>query len=362
MRGRSLTSVLAALGAGICLALTACPASAAHSTFPAGSPFSGGTDFATNLPTFFTIGPVGLLSDGSHFFVTDFANSNTYRFPSAGGSALSPEVQAANGLSNGITRSNGHYFGLNASGLYAFDPGTLAVGALLTAVPGTAIRAVAGDPLTTDLYVSTNSGLYRVQSPDSGAVVTTFVSGDFDGLTFTSDGSVLYATRVTDQHVVGYSRTGTVGFDVSLAGHGPDGIAIALSGAIATGVNVSGNLFVNSNDGTIERIDTNNGNAVSVAASGGSRGDLATVGPDNCLYVTQTNVIEKLAPCFFQPQAGISPTQPASPAPSPVPSPALPKTGVGGSSPGQVGWGLLAGLALLATAALYWRRSQEAAS
>ena len=75
---------------------------------------------------------------------------------------------------------------------------------------------------------------------------------------------------------------------------------MALNNTILSGIDVSNNVFVNNHDGTLVRIDVNNGNAVSVVASGGSRGDYVTVGPDNCLYVTQSDRIEKMSPCFFQ--------------------------------------------------------------
>jgi uncharacterized repeat protein (TIGR01451 family) len=49
-------------------------------------------------------------------------------------------------------------------------------------------------------------------------------------------------------------------------------------------------------------------------ASGGTRGDFATVGPDGCFYVTQTDRVVKLAPCFFQsPTADLSVAQTAPP-------------------------------------------------
>src|SRR5207245_10055180 len=54
-------------------------------------------------------------------------------------------------------------------------------------------------------------------------------------------------------------------------------------------------------------------NAVSVVASGGSRGDFASVGTDGCFYVTQTDKVVKLAPCFFQsPTADLSVVKTAS--------------------------------------------------
>jgi hypothetical protein len=138
-------------------------------------------------------------------------------------------------------------------------------------------------------------------------MVSSFTDGDYDGLAFTADGSELFAASV-GTHVYGFNRDHTVRDDVQNCTdvcHTPDGIAIAEPNTViqtpSGDLNVSNNVFVNSIDGTIERIDTNSGNAVSVVATGGSRGDFATVGPDHCLYVTQSDLIEKLAPCFFQP-------------------------------------------------------------
>lgn len=309
-------------------------ASAAHTVFPAGSPFTGGTDVITDFPTCgsvpFLVGPVGLLNDGAHFFVDDFCthfndptqNSTTYRFPVTGGSALSPQASVQNGLTHGITVAGGVYYGLSdggdsflPSGLYRFDPSTLAVTGPIATFPG--IRGgpfgIAVDPLTGDLYVSSDGGIFRVQNPSGTPTVTTFACCSFfDGLAFTTDGSRLYAARPGDQHVVGFDRSGNIVMDVNDSPHGPDGIAVAEANRVVStssgSLDVSNNVFVNANDGTIERIDVNNGNALSVAAGGGSRGDFATVGPDDCLYVTQSSTIEKLSPCFFQPTTATPPS------------------------------------------------------
>src|SRR5205085_12159090 len=54
-------------------------------------------------------------------------------------------------------------------------------------------------------------------------------------------------------------------------------------------------LFANRNDGTITRIDlTTNPPTLTDIAVGGSRGDFSAVGPDGCLYATQTDRIVKL--------------------------------------------------------------------
>jgi len=256
-----------------------------------------------------------LVFDASHFFVTNSSNHTTYRFPLTGGDFSSPESSADNGLNTGLGISGGHYYGNAATiacggttitnGLYSFDSNTLAVGAMIA--PFTNPLAFVVDPLSPDptnpnLFVSTcgGGGIFRVHRPNTSPTVTQFATGCFAGLYFTSDGSPLYAALYQEQHVNGFDRTGRLVLDVDLSGHGPDGIAVATANTVIGGIDVSNNVFVNSNDGTIERIDVNNGNAVSVVASGGSRGDFATVGADGCFYVTQRDRIVKLAPCFFQ--------------------------------------------------------------
>ena len=84
-------------------------------------------------------------------------------------------------------------------------------------------------------------------------------------------------------------------------GHGPDGIAVVRGGLDVGGLDLSNNLFVNGNDGTVLRIDTNHGNGVTVVAGGGLRGDFITVGADGCFYATQANKLDRLEPCVFAP-------------------------------------------------------------
>jgi hypothetical protein len=279
-------------------------------------PLSGATDFVTGAPTCTVssenAGPIGLGFGGGHFFTTDHCNHTIYRFPVSAGDFSAPEASADNGLTHGIAIAGGQYYGLAgtnstlARGLYAFDPVTLAiVGPLIAPFNdfggplAVVVDPASPDVSNPDLFVSRSDGIFRVQSPNSAPVVTQFAAGNFDGLCFTSDGSRLYGAEVGTQHVIGFDRSATQVLDVDLSNHGPDGIGVANDHTLAGGVDVSNNLFINSNDGTIERIDVNNGNAVSVVATGGSRGDFATVGPDGCFYATQTDRIVKLAPCFF---------------------------------------------------------------
>src|SRR5437879_1463715 len=286
----------------------------AYTNFSA--PLTGGTDFATGFPTCGTIGPVGVVHDGTNFFATDICNKTTYKFPGGGG-PVSAATASQNLLSLDLAVSHGKYYaGANSlptpEGVYSFDPATLAVGKLIAAFPAIPYGII-GDPLSDDLYVATGSGIYRIQSPDTSPVVTHVVPGGvFDGIAMTADGQHIWAANRNLDAVQAYGRPSgaTAPLQTSVpVGRGVDGIAIAKSTAPG---GVANNVFVNDNDGTIVRIDTNNGNAISVVASGGSRGDFATVGPDGCFYVTQTDKVVKLAPCFFQsPTADMSVLQTA---------------------------------------------------
>jgi len=313
-RSRPRTSARSVLPIGSVLALLTLGGIArAFTSFQ--PPLVGSIDFVTGAPSC-TIssgraGPVGLVLDSSHFFTTDYCTHTTYRFSLGGGDFSSPEASADNGLTHGLAVSGGHYYGLAggnsniAQGLYSFDPVTLAVvGPMIApfADPlALVVDPVSPDPTNPDLFVSTSSGVFRVHNPSSAPMVTPFASGNFDGLYFTSDGSRLYVAEVSLQHISGFDRSGVQVLDADLSGHGPDGVAVAKNNAVIAGIDVSNNIFVNCNDGTIERIDVNRGNAVSAVAIGGSRGDFVTVGEDNCLYATQSNKIARLTPCFFEP-------------------------------------------------------------
>ena len=81
-------------------------------------------------------------------------------------------------------------------------------------------------------------------------------------------------------------------FDSGTISGGPDGIALG------TGP-VAGNLFVNTNGGTVVEVNLATA-AQTVIASGGSRGDFVTVDPNNgTLLVTQSDRLMRLIPGVF---------------------------------------------------------------
>jgi hypothetical protein len=280
------------------------PASASTSFTTIRPPFTGATDYAINFPgAKCGVGPTGMIDDGAHFFVSDLCSKKLYEFPAASGGDAKSTTKFANGLDFGLVVSNGTYFGVGGGHVHTFNPTT---GNLTSTVDDGSNRlascrpvGLVADPLSTDVYVSTfDCGILRVRNPASASPTVISFNGAayYDGLYFTSDGQQLWAADRNNGGAAQLNRSGGLVTEIHIDA-GIDGIAVALDRA--TG-GVANNVFVNGNNGKIYRIDTNNGNAVSVVAKGGTRGDFALVGPDGCLYVTQLDRIEKMAPCFFQ--------------------------------------------------------------
>lgn len=290
------------LVAGVLGAL-ATPAAASTDYSSISAPFTGASDFVTGIPSCSGAGPAGLLNDGRNFFVADgFCSGTLYKLPMTGGNVSSAQSAPAGVF--GLGYNDGTYFAAPEGGqLETFNPSSLATAPTLVNLPCGAMDIV-GDPLSNALYVSSLCGIYYVANPTSLTPTVTEVSPNndfYDGLAVTADGQHLWAADYLSENIVELSPTGALQQSIYVGStvNGPDGIAIAPPGTIVNGLDVSNNVFVNDNDGTILRIDTNHNNALSLVASGGTRGDFATVGPDGCLYVTQSDRVEKLTPCFF---------------------------------------------------------------
>ena len=69
-------------------------------------PITGAANFIS-LPPTGSIGPIGMVNDGTNFYVTDFGNGNLYKYPLTGGST--PLASATDNLF-GLAYANGNYF------------------------------------------------------------------------------------------------------------------------------------------------------------------------------------------------------------------------------------------------------------
>jgi autotransporter-associated beta strand protein len=152
---------------------------------------------------------------------------------------------------------------------------------------------IAADPRTGHLFVSSYHGAIYEVDPVAGTA-TVFSNVESDGLAFDATANTLYAVGVGDpsfnQHVVGFdASTGAMVFDSGSIPGQPDGMALG-AGSLA------GNLFVNTNGGTLVEINLAT-LAQTVLASGGSRGDFVTVDPSNgTLFVAESSLLRLIPP------------------------------------------------------------------
>ena len=289
-----------------------CAASASQApTAAAGFDF---TNFATNFATDFAAphqceGPIGLAFDSSgRLFVADSHQGTLYGFGPSGGTAGSGTLvgslsttEPSAGLA--IGKDAQLYAGESCGDVVQLDPATAQV--MRTVAPGDSGKmpcptGIAIDPLSGDLF-TTNAGggtqITRISDPSAaqptvGGYATMPVGGD--GISFAPDGTIYVAGL--DGSIYEVTGTGDPGPPVvtklaSVPGH-PDGIAVG----VTPGSTQASALFVNTNSGTI--VELSNLSAPSVdqttVFSGGSRGDFLAVGPDGCVYATQSDRVIRL--------------------------------------------------------------------
>ncbi len=151
---------------------------------------------------------------------------------------------------------------------------------------------MAADAANGLLYVSNvSSGIFSVD-PTTGTT-TLFASVVADGLTIDTTAQILYAE--VGGHILGFRISdGVQVFDSGAIANGPDGAAVG-EGKLA------GNIFVNTNGGTVVEVNIAT-DAQTLIAAGGSRGDFVSLDPNGSLFLSQTDEVLRLSPpaggCF----------------------------------------------------------------
>lgn len=246
---------------------------------------------------------VGSVADRAQIYV-DGCDGWLYAFSLYGGRIATAPRRGYAQLTGGMAVQGGRYYansgtGSNLpSGIYEFDPTTLQRGRFVAELIGA--LGLAADPQSGDLFVGTLNGIYRVHPRAAGLWSTSLLAaGQFDGITVSWDGSTIYAAG--GNFVYAFSRSGRQIAKVDLGSHEPDGVAVVRFQISFGGTDVSDQVFVDNHDGTLVRLDVNHGYRQYLAASGGIRGDIVTVGSDGCLYASQGPNLDRLEPCMFAP-------------------------------------------------------------
>ena len=274
------------------------------------------TNFATGFPSSTSLcnfngkgcGPIGLAFDASgNLFVTDINNGGLYKFPPAGGDALAHLVNTILGNPTGLVfTKNGELMTSRAADddIVELNLPSGVVGQTIAKLPTSTFEGfgLAIDPLSGDLFASSSAGgpIFRISIVTSPPGTVTMYSNipQADGIGFDTTNGVLYAASNACggggggvANIAG-TNSPTPGMYKCLPISVPtaDGLAISLKHGAPI-------LFVNRSDGTITEVDYPESPAPGVTdipIPGGTRGDFATVGPDGCLYATQTNSVIKV--------------------------------------------------------------------
>jgi streptogramin lyase len=304
------------------------------------------TNFATGFGTNGSVlGPIGLaFGPDGNLYVGDYVTGFIYKFGPGGGVAsaatqlnTSPIPGTPAGLA--FDQEGNLYLARQQAGdVVQLDPSNATILRTVLSVP--LATGLATDPLSGDLFVS-DIGDGKVQrisgflnGPGTATVYAAIGTGnEIDGLSFGPDGT-LYAA--VEAHLVG-RITGTNSASPGSVTYLPvtvptiDGIAVSADPDIPF-------LYGNRNDGIITKIDaTVTPPALSDIFKGGTRGDFVTVGPDGCLYATQTDRVLRVTnadgTCLEPPLGPLFPSNPVMPTPtatrlSVAPNPVAPNQSV----------------------------------
>ena len=184
------------------------------------------------------------------------------------------------------SQSFGNFYNFNSNGT---------IGAQIT-TSVSSVYGLWGDQTSGKLLASSSSGLVEID-PGTGAVtmINTVFGDQIDGVTVSPDGTVAYAADTTQDRVFGFSLVtgsgfGSQIFDSGYLGHGSDGM-----GVLGGTCKFAGQIVVNNNDGTVGLINPSS-TGETIIASGGTRGDYASLDPTNgTLFLSQNDQIARIA-------------------------------------------------------------------
>jgi hypothetical protein len=279
------------------------------------------TTFASNFPIdcFSGQGPIGIAFDANgSLLVGDIFNSTLYRFGQQGGIAgPATKVAVVQGTTLGglvFTADGRLYAALKSMNKVAeLNPSTGAV--IRMVAEYTDPIGLAVDPISGDLFVSSQDGVARISNFTSGpGTVTPYFSGGVDGIIFGADGTLYGAAfnqiiRATGTNTPMPGVVSTVAFLPNA-----DGIALEPNSSNPS----KPILYVNRKDGIVTRIDTSAlsdpppspcGGPCMDIYTGGSRGDFVAVSPQGCLYATQSERVIKITKADGT--CSLTPTNPA---------------------------------------------------
>ncbi len=289
-----MTRRISAIGAIVSLMALAIAAPAAAAPFLTAAGAAAGfslSTFVDGIPGG-AVGPVGIMNTPGGILITGYGSGEMKTFTDVDGHHWSDVASAANyGVGNpaGVAALGGKYYLVQQTGdrVTEITATGVAVADIVTIDFATGIVA---NPNNGHLFVSNVSKIYDVDPVLHTATV--FAHHGADGLSMSADGTTLYAAVLCcsayANNIIGMnSTTAAITYASGFVGGGIDGTALG-SGSL------SGNIYVNNNNGTVVQIDLTT-NLQTVIVAGGTRGDLAWVDTTNGTFLfTQSHEVMRL--------------------------------------------------------------------
>lgn len=282
------------------LAVAAVMAFTASASAYTAAPGWAASDYATNFANNGTVGPIGVAFDTfGNLYAVDYVNGDFDRFSPGGGDAATHVVLAgAYPNTGGLAVASNHLVlagNQNRAGLIDVNPITGAEER--TVVTTERYGPLAVDPSSGQLYAVTIgtatptlrqiNGL-NTASPSSFNYASSLMpdGNNLAGIVVDDHGNV-YGT--TQKHV--YLVPPKPALPTQIATVAPGGESLQYSPGTAV---TKPYLVVNRTVGLITKVDIATG-ATNDIVTGGTRGDNTAVGPDRCLYATQTDRVIKVS-------------------------------------------------------------------
>jgi len=265
--------------------------------------------FVSSIPSFNPVGPGGIVNTiGGNILISDYVTGQIRSFSDTNNQAWVSGIAATTNYgsfnASGLSSIGGNYYmaeqssgkvvQVNADGSYK---------QVIVSIPNA--TGIVGNGATGHLYVSNVSQVFDVNPVTK--TYTVFNTIPADGLSLSPDGTTLYMADMANNHIYGFNTaTKAQVFDSGFVAGGVDGTVLG-SGKLA------GNLFVNTNGGTLIKINLTT-LVQTMIFSGGSRGDFVTVdaSTNNLLLIQTDSILRLTAPSG----GGFTPPPSATPLPA----------------------------------------------
>jgi hypothetical protein len=255
------------------------------------------TTFATTNPgnTGCCGGPFGVaVASNGNIIVSDGALGTRYVFSDVDGQTIGSALSSApsNSFTQAYATAGGKaYGGIGGSFAQFNNDGT--VNHSLT-FPGqlglSPFLGMWGDPVNGDIIATSNRGLVDINPlANAGAGSYRIINGQSgDGVSVSPDGTTAYLEQGS---INGYNiTTGLQTFNSGFLFNSPDG-----TGVITSTNSLNGDIIVNNNNGEIDLLDPNT-KAVTVIATGGTRGDYTSPDTNNgSIFLDFSDLVARLS-------------------------------------------------------------------